>query len=285
MKPTAWRRPVSLRYNPPMECSFTTLKGVCRYDGTDFVGWQRQDTGPSVQAAIEDAFAQIAGRPVPVQGAGRTDAGVHALGQAFSCRWPGRPPVRLRHAVSKMLSPRVRIESIEPAPESFNARFSARAKRYVYAFDFGREADPFAARHAWHVPYEVDLALIETCLPKFIGRLDFAGFQSTGSQMKTTVRTVYNITLKPGGWAGPVDHPNLWHLEFHGEGFLYKMVRNICGTLIEVARGRFEPEFIDRQLAARGPFRGHCAPPQGLALAEVFYDPADTAPGVEDEVE
>jgi tRNA pseudouridine38-40 synthase len=268
-----------------MDSTTIPLKGVCRYDGTGFAGWQRQDNGPTVQAAIEDAFAQIAGRPVPIQGAGRTDAGVHALGQVFSCRWPGKPPVRLRHAVSKMLSPRVRIESLEPVPESFNARFSARGKRYVYAFDFGRAADPFAARHAWHVPYRVDLPLLEACLPKFIGRRDFAGFQSAGSQMKTTVRTVHSITLRPGGWAGPVDHPSLWHLEFHGDAFLYKMVRNICGTLIEVARGRFEPEFIDNQLAALGPFRGHCAPAQGLALAEVFYDPADTAPGMDEEVE
>lgn len=250
----------------------TTLKGVCRYDGTGFSGWQRQENGPSVQAAIEDAFAKIAGQPVPIQGAGRTDAGVHALGQVFSCRWPGAPPVRLRHAVSKMLAPGVRVESLETAPPEFNARFSARAKRYLYAFDFGREPDPLAARYSWHVPYAVDLGLLESCLGLFTGRRDFAGFQSAGSQMKTTVRTVFSVTLHRGGWSGPADHPNQWHLEFFGDGFLYKMVRNICGTLIEVARGRFPAAFIAGQLAARGPFRGHCAPPQGLALARVYYD-------------
>ena len=210
---------------------YTTLKGVCRYDGTDFAGWQRQDNGPSVQAAIEEAFSRIAGQPVPIQGAGRTDAGVHALGQVFSCRWPGIPPVRLRHAVSKMLAPRIRIESVNPAPEAFNARFSAKSKRYIYAFDFSREPDPLGARYAWQVPYQIDVALIEACLPRIIGRRDFAGFQSTGNQMKSTVRTIFDIQWRRGGWAGPSDNPNLWRLEFYGDGFLYKMVRNICGKI------------------------------------------------------
>lgn len=261
-----------------METGTQPLKCTVRYDGTGFAGWQRQDNGPSVQEAVEAAFARIAGQAVPIQGAGRTDAGVHALGQVFSCEWPGPVPVRLRHAVSKMLAPRIRLERVDPAPPGFNARFAAKSKRYVYAFDFGREADPFAAPYSWHVPYRVDLDLIRRCLPQITGRRDFAGFQSTGNQMKSTVRTVYSVSLHRGGWCGPGDQGNLWRLEFHGDGFLYKMIRNLCGTLIEIGRGRFPATFIENQLAAGGPFLGHCAPPRGLALAEVRYDDGEAAP-------
>ena len=109
----------------------TTLKGIVRYQGTDFCGWQRQDNGITVQGEIEAALSKIADSPVSIQGAGRTDAGVHALGQVFSCRWPGKAPQRLAHALCKMLSPKIRIESLQEVPHSFNARFDAKGKRYV----------------------------------------------------------------------------------------------------------------------------------------------------------
>src|SRR5690606_19247302 len=118
----------------------------------------------------------------------------------------------------------------------------------------------------------MDLALVESLLPKLIGTHDFAGFQSTGSQMKTTVRTLFDVRLKKGVVIGPVDAANLWHIEFYGDGFLYKMVRNLAGTLVEIGRGRFEPSFIDEALASGGPFLGHCAPPQGLVMKEVNYE-------------
>ncbi len=250
----------------------TPLKGIVRYDGTNFAGWQRQDHDRTVQGEIEAAMQRIVQVHVPIQGAGRTDAGVHALGQCFSCTWPGTPPERLRHALSKMLSPEIRIDSLEPASADFNARFSAVAKRYVYSLDLGQEADPLAARFAWHVPFKLDLPLLESLLPQFAGEHDFASFQSTGSQMKTTVRRLHQVQLHHGAAIGPADNPDLWRIEFHGDGFLYHMVRNITGTLIEIARGRFEAGFIAEALAHPGPFRCHCAPPQGLVLAQVEYD-------------
>ncbi len=253
-----------------------TLKGIVRYDGTAFCGWQQQKTHRTVQGDIEAAMGRIASAPVSIQGAGRTDAGVHAMGQVFSCVWPGPFPKRLRHALSKMLSPEIRIVSLEPAAPDFNARFSAHSKRYAYSIELSREPDPFAARYAWHVPYKVDLDLIHALLPKLEGKHDFAGFQSTGTQMKTTVRTLFSVQLHPGGVIGPADNPNLWHLEFHGDGFLYKMVRNLTGTLIEIGRGRFPATFLDEALASSGPFRGHCAPAHGLVMKEVLY-PATSA--------
>ncbi|MCC6145439.1 MAG: tRNA pseudouridine(38-40) synthase TruA [Candidatus Hydrogenedentes bacterium] len=247
------------------------FRATVRYDGAPFAGWQLQPGRRTVQGDIEAALARIAGTPVRIQGAGRTDAGVHALGQVFSGEWPGTPPERLRHALSSMLSPDIRITEFEMAPPGFNARFSAKAKRYAYAMDFAREPDPFSARYAWHVPYAIDFDRIRACLPVLHGTHDFAGFQSAGSQMQTTVRTIYDISLHRGGITGPLDSDTLWRLEFYGDAFLYKMVRNITGTLIEIGRGRFDASFIEEALARGGPFRGHCAPPHGLALVRVEY--------------
>jgi tRNA pseudouridine38-40 synthase len=253
-----------------------TLKGIVRYDGAPFAGWQVQPGRQTVQGELEGALSRIASEPVGVQGASRTDAGVHAFGQVFSCRWPKALPPRLRHAVSKMLSPEIRVVELDVAPDDFHARFSAHGKRYAYAFDLSREPDPFSARYAWHVPYRVDLELLASLLPALEGEHDFAGFQSTGTQMDSTVRRLRSVKLLPGGVIGPCDAPNLWRIEFQGDGFLYKMVRNLTGTLLEIARGRFPATFIKTALDSGGPFLGHCAPPHGLTLLEVFYGEASS---------
>lgn len=257
-----------IAYNTGME---HTLKGTVRYDGSNFAGWQIQPGRRTVQGEIETALSRIASQPIRIQGAARTDAGVHAFGQVFSCRWPGVLPSRLRHAVSKMLSPEIRIVELVEIPDDFNARFAAHGKRYAYTIDFGREPDPFSARYAWHVPYRVDLEHLAALLPALEGEHDFAGFQSTGTQMESTVRRLRSVRLLPGGVTGPAHAENLWRIEFIGDGFLYKMVRNITGTLIETARGRFPETFVRECLESGGPFKGHCAPPHGLTLIEVFY--------------
>lgn len=250
----------------------TTLKAVVSYDGTDFCGWQRQREQRTVQGEIEAALSRIADQPVPIQGAGRTDAGVHACGQVFSCVWPGRPPERLAHALSKMLSPEIRIESLTEAAPDFNARFSATSKRYRYTFELARSPHPLSARYAWQVPYEVDMDLLARLLPTLHGTHDFAGFQSAGAQdRKTTVRTLHSVQLRTGGLVTPEGYGKLHSIEYHGDGFLYKMVRNLTGTLIEIARGRFDASFLETCLQSAGPFGGHCAPPHGLALMRVFY--------------
>ena len=249
----------------------TTLKCTVRYDGTNFSGWQRQPNRRTVQGELERAFSLLANTPVSIQGAGRTDAGVHALGQVCSCRWPGKVPERLAHATSRMLAPEIRVDAVETADDVFNARFGAKWKRYVYTFDFSRSPDPLVARYAWHVPYRIDREILLAALAFLPGTHDFAGFQSAGSQIKDTVRTIYTAQLLPGGFCSVSE--NLYRIELTGNGFLYKMVRNICGTLIEIARGRFTIDFIENTLASGGSFRGHCAPPHGLALTAVHYEP------------
>ena len=257
-----------------------TLKGTVRYLGTHFSGWQAQDTERTVQGDIEAAMARIASEPVRIQGAGRTDAGVHAFGQVFSCVWPKAVPPNLRHALSRILEPEIQIVDLEVVPEVFNARFSAQAKRYCYNFHFSREMDPFSAPYSWQVPYKVDLDLIASLLPQLEGTHDFAGFQSTGCQMKTTVRTLYGVTLNNGIVVGPHEPTDRYHVEFFGDGFLYKMVRNLAGTLVEIGRGRFDPDFIQQSLASGGPFVGHCAPAHGLVMKQVLYEEDCAAAGI-----
>ena len=255
-----------------------TLKGLLEYDGTAFAGWQVQFQGErTVQGELEAALSRVAGRPIAVVGAGRTDSGVHALGQVFSCTWPAEaPPARLRHALCRMLGPEMRVRSLEVAPAAFSARFWARSKRYAYTLDFGREPNPFAAHFAWHMRHPLDLDLVRRLLAQAEGTHDFVGFQSAGSQKKkTTVRTIFGAHLASGGMIAPLGTEDLWRMEFHGNAFLYRMVRNLTGTIVEIARGRFPESFFAECLASPGPFLGHCAPAHGLVLVEVDYGAMD----------
>lgn len=249
-----------------------TLKATLRYDGTAFSGWQVQPGQRTVQGVIEEALSTMAQAPVRVHGAGRTDAGVHALGQACSWEWEGAmPPERVRRSLSCMLAPEVRVEEVAIASADFHARFSARAKRYVYTLELGKEQDPFSARYAWLVAPELDLSLLAQAAQALVGEHDFAGYQGGGASAGATVRAIYGIGLKQGGVIGPCDADSLWRLEFHGNGFLYKMVRNITGTLVDIARGHLPPARVRDLLDSPGPYHGNTAPAHGLALAEVIY--------------
>lgn len=254
-------------------CGHLLLRAKARYDGTPFHGWQIQPDCRTVQGDIDAALSQIAGAPVHVQGASRTDAGVHALGQVFAFRWPAdKPWGRLGRALSSMLKPHIRVESVEPAPKDFCPRRSARGKRYAYAFELARTPDPFLAPYAWLLPWDLDLIRLAEGLRRIEGRHDFAGFESAGSPAGSTVRTLFLARLLPGGFAGPSDAQHLWHIELMGNGFLYHMVRNIAGTLVEIARGRLPIEALDERLASPGPFQGLTAPAQGLALLDLYYE-------------
>lgn len=252
-----------------MECN---LKCVVRYDGTNFAGWQTQPGQRTVQGTLETALSTIADRPIRIQGAGRTDAGVHALGQVFSCRWPGRQsPGQLRRSLSSMLGPEMRLESIEVVAGDFHAGYSAIGKRYAYALCSAKEPDPFSARYAWCVPWEIDWACLARAAQRVVGEHDFAGFRASGASSKTTLRTLYSVDLHQGGVVGPLQDDALWRVEFHGDGFLYKMVRNLVGTFVDIARGATSEERLDELFDSPGPFQGRTAPPHGLFLMEVLY--------------
>ena len=249
-----------------------TFKAIVRYDGTGFAGWQIQPGRRTVQGEIEAALLRIAGEPIRITGSGRTDAGVHALGQVFSFNWekPHAPEV-LRRSLAKMLRPEILVTHVEEAPPDFNARYAATSKRYAYAITTANDEDPFASRYAWRLPRDFDLARLDTLCQHAIGTHDFAGFQCSGASVKTTVRTIYSITRLPGGFVQPCDNRDLWRIEFYGDGFLYKMVRNLVGTAVDIARNTLPESRMGELLASPGPFHGHTAPAHGLALIEVNY--------------
>lgn len=255
-----------------MAAMTTRLKAVVRYDGTGFAGWQVQPNGVTVQGELERVLAQIAGGPVRVHGAGRTDAGVHALAQVCHFDWAGAAtPDKLRRALTRMLAPRVRVESLDAVHPGFHARYDAVGKRYAYSLCGRRDPDPFTARHVWHLPWPIDVQALTEHAQRLVGEHDFAGFQGGGASVATTVRTIHGITLHAGPVIGPVDAADTWRIEFHGNGFLYKMIRNIMGTLVDISRGALPPSHLDALLASPGPFLGHTAPAHGLTLLEVQY--------------
>jgi tRNA pseudouridine38-40 synthase len=249
------------------------FKVVLCYDGTDFAGWQRQSNARSVQADLEDALAPIEGRAVTVAGAGRTDSGVHALGQVASFRLTNPIGAReLHQALNATLPEDVRVLNVEEAPSGFNARFSALSKVYRYRISNSRVMSPFQRRYAWHIPRSLDLAEMKKAAQALLGEHDFAALQAKGGKVRTSVRTVtrsdWSEEPLPGGG-------RLLVYEIAGNGFLKYMVRNIIGTLVEVGDGRRPAASISDMLASRNrQTAGPTAPPSGLYLVRVDYDAA-----------
>jgi tRNA pseudouridine38-40 synthase len=241
------------------------LKLTLAYDGTRFVGWQKQASGESIQGLLEDALSRLEGAPVTAHGAGRTDAGVHAEGQVASAR------VTLAHdaatvvrALIAILPPDVRVNAVEDVAADFHARFSAREKSYRYQIANVAVMSPFVRAYAWHVPEPLDLAAMSDAAAALVGTHDFAAFQSAGSDVATTERTLTRSEF--------VDRGGLLAYEISGNGFLRHMVRAIAGTLVEVGRG-WRPA-IDVQAVLAGRSRreaGATAPAHGLTLVKVEY--------------
>lgn len=244
------------------------LKLTLQYDGTDYVGWQRQAEGVSVQGLLEDALGPIEGRQVTVNGAGRTDAGVHALGQIASVNLTASiDTVTLGRALNAVLPLDVRVLNVEEAPADFHARFSATGKIYEYRIVNGPVASPFVRRYVWHVIPRLNLDAVQTASMSLRGTHEFAAFQGTGTSVPSTERTIRRLEWQAG--SGP-DIPLV--MEIEGDGFLRHMVRNIAGTLVEIGLGRWPPGDIVRILASRDRSRaGATAPPSGLFLARVLY--------------
>ena len=245
-----------------------TLKLTLAYDGTTLVGWQRQAEGQAVQGLLEDALARFEGAPVSVQGAGRTDAGVHARGQVASVRLTCRHDApTLARALNAQLPAHVRVLAIEEASEKFHARFSATGKRYDYQIRNAPLVLPFERAYVWHVPEPLDVAAMRAAAAELVGTHDFATFRSTGAEVVDTVRTITQSELVRR------DSSGLMTYEVTGTGFLRHMVRAIVGTLVEIGRGQRDAGSIPALLAGRDRGRaGATAPPHGLFLVRVVYD-------------
>ena len=250
------------------------LRLTLAYDGTPFVGFQRQATGASIQGLLEDALAPLEGGPVTVHGAGRTDAGVHALGQVASVAVSFTyDTATIRRALNVNLPVTLRVLEVEDAPEGFHARFSRGIKTYRYQIANTQVVSPFLEPFAWHVPDYLRVEAMAEAAAMLVGEHDFAAFQSAGATVTTTVRTITVSTLtRQAAVSGDAALQDLLVYEVSGSGFLRHMVRAIAGTLVEVARGQRTPESMRRLLTgANRHDAGPTAPAAGLCLVRVDY--------------
>ena len=235
------------------------------YDGTAYAGWQRQKNAPSVQAAIEQALFETLHWQGTIIGAGRTDAGVHALGQVAHFDIETRvPPDRFSYMLNQTLPPDIRVVKSWAAEEGFHARKSARGKHYRYTIYHAPHASALERNQSLHVPQKLDIAAMRQAAQALVGEHDFSAFRTMGSNIVGTVRTIYRLTVREEG--------RHIYIDVYGNGFLYNMVRIIAGTLIAVGKGKIPPEAMGNILAAKDrTLAGATAPARGLCMCEVFY--------------
>lgn len=247
---------------------------TCAYDGAPWRGWQSQIGGETVQDVIEEAMARILKSPLRICSAGRTDAGVHALAQRFHADVPETCRMSAdawRAALNAHLPASIRIMQVEEAPPDFHARFSAVGKVYEYRIYCGAVLPPHLAGRAWHHPVPLNLSALREALSLYCGRYDFRRFSARRGNEPAVpppdfyFRTIYSAVCSREG--------DVLRLRFHGDGFMYRMVRMLVGSACRVAAGRMSPAelqapLLDPQCTAR-PL--HCAPADGLYLLEVLY--------------
>lgn len=251
------------------------IKLTLAYDGTDFAGFQVQPQVRTVQGELSAALSKVLGEEVKVVGAGRTDAGVHARAQVVNFLTAARIPLeRLPAALNSCLPRDVTVWQAEEVPAKFHARYSAKSKVYRYLMQVAPYPSPFLRRFSWHLPFPLDVAAMRAAAAELTGEHDFTSFCAAGGAAKSHVRTLKRLAVAEEG--------GLVAVEAAADGFLYKMVRNLVGTLVEVGRGALKPEDMGRILAARDrKAAGPTAPPQGLILWQIDYDesPAKETPG------
>ncbi len=242
------------------------LKLVIEYDGSEYVGWQRQAEGVSIQGLLEDALAPFEGQPVTVHGAGRTDAGVHALAQVATVSLSAsHDTATLQRALNAVLPVDVRVLDVAVAAPGFHARFSAVSKVYEYRIVNAPLVSAFLHRYVWHVPAPLDLDAMRAGAATLRGHHDFAAFQGTRTSPSSTERTMTSIEVI-------ATTPPAIVLRVEGDGFLRHMVRAMAGTLVDVGLGRWTPDDVAEILASRDRTRaGPAAPACGLFLIEVKY--------------
>jgi tRNA pseudouridine38-40 synthase len=240
-------------------------KCTCAYDGTAFAGWQSQAGGRAIQDVIEARLAQILGAPARIHGSGRTDAGVHALGQVFhfDAAW--------RHGAEKLLAafrvglpPAIQVRSARPVAADFHARFQATGKRYHYRLHLG-DADPFERPFCWTLFKPFDFAAMQAAAAGLRGRHDFRAFTAlNGPAREDTVRDLRRLEVSRRG--------RRIRIMAEADGFLYKMMRSLVGVLVAAGEGRLTPAQVRAILASRERTAAVLtAPPQGLFLAKVYY--------------
>jgi tRNA pseudouridine38-40 synthase len=270
------------------------IKLTIQYDGTNYHGWQIQPIQGSefgvrslkhkeqkknvitVQGILQETIKEITGEDTKVIGAGRTDAGVHAIEQVASFKTStGLPPDIIKRALNAILPDDIRIIGVHDAESTFHPRYDAKSKIYFYVISTDRTISPFLNRYIWKIPYKLNLDEMDVAIKFLKGKHDFAAFRASGCGAKSTVRTIFNISLEvlnvinfmTAGLNG-----NFLKIRIEADAFLRHMARNIVGTIIEVGKGKISKEDIKKILASKDRrFAGPAAPTKGLFLEKINY--------------
>ncbi len=244
------------------------LKLTIAYDGTAYAGWQIQPDEPTVQGTFEATWRRLTQESLRVTAAGRTDAGVHALGQVVGLATETRlTNDDLHRGLNALLPDDIGVVAIDDARENFHATYDAIGKRYQYHIHNARSPSVFARHFSWHYPQPLDAEAMHRAGHGIVGRHDFSSFETAGSERPDSIRTVHEVTVAGANVANRIT------IDVAGDGFLYNMVRTIVGTLIEVGAGKREVGWPSQVLAARDRRQaGQTAPPHGLFLVCVDYE-------------
>ncbi len=242
------------------------LKIILEYDGTAYHGWQRQANGLTIQQVLEEKIAVIIGEAVKIIGSGRTDAGVHALGQVAHFKTAATlPEIHFLKGINSVLPRDIAVKALQEVAPSFHARYDAKSKVYRYQIVSGSVRPVLLRQYAWHIPGTLDLERIREAAVHFMGTHDFSSFCSVHSDAPDHIRTILDIQIKTGSHG-------LIIIEIEADGFIRHMVRGIVGTLVEVGRGkRLVSDMQLIMLTKNRSQGGMTAPPQGLFLKEVKY--------------
>ncbi len=242
------------------------IKLTIEYDGKDFNGWQKQPNKLNIQGEIERAIKQITGEEVDLTASGRTDAGVHALGQVANFKTNSELPIeKFPIALNANLKKSIVIKSAEEVEERFHSRLTCKRKTYRYVINNSKYGTAIYRNLETHIPMKLDIQKMQQAVKYFEGEHDFKAFKASGTSSKSSVRTIYKAEVIDAG-------NERIYIELTGNGFLYNMVRIIAGTLVDVGLGKIEPEDIEKIITSQKREKaGKTLPPQGLYLVKVEY--------------
>lgn len=241
------------------------IKLTIEYDGKKFGGWQKQPNKLNIQGEIENAIKEITGEEVELNASGRTDAGVHAIGQVANFKTNSNIEIgKFAIAINSKLKKSIVIKKAEEVDINFHARFNCNGKKYRYIINNSREGTAIYRDLECHIPQKLNIEKMQEGIKYFEGEHDFKGFRASGTSSKSTVRTIYKAEVKEEG--------ERIIIELTGNGFMYNMVRIISGTIVEVGLGKIKPEEIQRIIEEKDRTKaGKTLPAHGLYLVEVYY--------------
>ncbi len=241
------------------------IKLIIEYDGKGFNGWQKQPNKLNIQGEIERAIEEITGEKIDLIASGRTDAGVHSLGQTANFKTESKIPIeKIPIAINSKLKQSIVIKSAEEVDERFHSRYNVKSKKYRYTINNSKYGSAIYRNMEYHFPVELNLEKMQKAAKYFEGEHDFKAFKASGTSSKSSVRKIYKAEVVKNG--------DRIYIELTGNGFLYNMVRIISGTLLDVGIGKIEPEEIKDIIDKKDrKFAGKTLPPQGLCLVEVNY--------------